>query len=207
LGKIKSSLENVDDDYLLSAWLAGVQLMESHPEDEKIYAQSAAQHLAGLTQPPGEFPPHERQAVIVTDRNNIKIEQIEAAWADDLPVTALHVIELGDVEATIADVFEEAARLTYGDLASGVPAPADGGPHTPGVVAPVSSSEAKGMIERSRGSGLDAIVEIALWQLADWDGMAHARAVQLAGTTENETVRGLARLLTGSLVALSVRVT
>jgi superfamily II DNA/RNA helicase len=202
LGMIKSSLKKANDDYLLSAWVAGVQQMGSHPEDSKIYALSAAQSLAGLTQPTGEFPPHERQAVIVADRNNIKGSQIETAWEDDPPVTVLHVITLGDVEAVIDDVFDEAAGLTYGDLASGVPQPPDGQRHTPGVTAPLSSSDAMAMIERVRDgtmTGLGALVEAALWQLADWDGMAHARATQLIESTSDPTIKGLGQLLTGAV--------
>jgi hypothetical protein len=202
LGKIKTSLSKTNDDYLLSAWVAGVQLMGSHPEYEKAYALSAAQLLAGLIQPAGEFPSHERQAVIVADRNNIRVSQIETAWEDDPPVTALHVITLDDVEAVIDQVFDEAAGLTYGDLASGVPQPPDGQRHTPGVSAPLSSSDAMAMIERVRDGfmpGLGALVEAALWQLADWDGMAHARATQVIESTDDPTIKGLGQLLTGAV--------
>ena len=198
---IKSSLAAVDDDYLLSAWMAAVGLMESHPEFEKQYALSAAQLLAQLASPAGEFPPHERQAVIITDANTLSVSKVEEHWGDAPPVTTLHVIELGDVEKVIENVYTAAEKLAYSDLASNAPPSPSGRVLTPGVSAPVSSTEAKRAVRLRRDESRDGVIEAALWQLADWDGMAHARASAARDAASNPVDRGFAELLTGALGA------
>lgn len=201
LVNIRSSLATVDDDYLLSAWMAAVGLMESHSEYEKQYALSAAQHLAQLSSPAGEFPPHERQAVIITNANTLSVPKVEEHWGDAPPVTTLHIIELGDVEKVIENVYTAAEKLTYSDLASNAPSSLSGRALAPGVSAPVSSTEAKRAVRLTRDNSRDAVIEAALWQLADWDGMAHARASAARDAATNPIDRGLAELLTGALGA------
>ncbi|HET7690749.1 MAG TPA: DEAD/DEAH box helicase [Nocardioidaceae bacterium] len=198
---IQSSLASVDDDYLLSAWMAAVGLMESHPEFEKQYALSAAQHLAQLVSRGGEFPPHERQAVIITDVNTLSVQKVEEHWGHAPPVTTLHIIELGDIEKAIDNAYTAAEKLSYSDLASNAPPSRSGGAMIPGVSAPVSSTEAKRAVRLSRNNSRDGAIEAALWQLADWDGMAHARAIAAQDAAATPVDRGLAELLTGALGA------
>jgi hypothetical protein len=42
------------------------------------------------------------------------------------------------------------------------------------------------------------LIEASLWLLADWEGIGTARARTLAEKTEDRTIKGLARILTGA---------
>lgn len=199
LTALKESLANIDDDYLISAWAAGVDLMENHPDVSKSFALSAAQQLAGLVRPAEPVPPHERQAVIVTASGTLPETKLREYWGAAPPVSELHIVTVPCL-ATVMDALYDAANgLQYGDAASGVPALLGARRHLPGIATPVSSTDAVKAIAVGRAEGTLAVVEAALWLLADWDGMGLARARQVVNQAGDTTVQGLAQILTGAI--------
>jgi superfamily II DNA/RNA helicase len=199
LKALAESLASVDEDYLVSAWAAGVALMEAHPDEGKAFALSAAQQLAQVVQPDEPVPPHDRQAVIVTAKGTLTGAKIKEHWGTAPPVSELHIITVPDLETVMDQLYEVAASLQYADAASGVPALLGDRRHFPGIAAPVSSTEARKAIAAGQAEGTLALVEAALWLLADWDGMGVARAHQIRDHATDETTRGLAQILTGAI--------
>jgi superfamily II DNA/RNA helicase len=197
LQALTDSLAHVDDDYLIGAWAAGVRLMESHPEAAQAFALSAAQHLAGLVADDQPVPPHERHALIVTG-HRLTDTKINEHWGTTPPVSQLHIIAVDELEKVMDTLYETAGRLNHADPASGVPALLGARRHLPGIAAPVSSTEARRAVAVGRQDHTLAVVETALWMLADWDGIGLARARHLAAGTDNSAVRGLAELLKGA---------
>lgn len=195
---IKNSLNVVTEGYVISAWRAATRAMRSHPAYEKQFALSAAELLAHLTAEPGTYPEHDKQAVIITARQTLSVAKIEEHWAEHPPVTELHVIAVANLEALMNSLYEEAAKQTYGHVASAAPHLVTAAVHTPGLAAPVVSDAAVNALRLSDGEGSPMLlVEASLWLLADWDGMGTARAKTLAATTTNLAVEGLAHLLAG----------
>ncbi|MGH2392344.1 MAG: DEAD/DEAH box helicase, partial [Candidatus Limnocylindria bacterium] len=199
LNDLTKSLAGIDEDYLVSAWAAGVRLMENHPEAAKAFALSAAQQLARLIHPDEPLPPHERQAVIVIGGGNLADAKIKEHWGAAPPVSELHIINVPDLETVTDDLYDAAAGLNYSDAASGVPALLGARQHLPGIAAPVSSTEAARAIAAGRAEATLAVVEAALWMLSDWDGMGLARARQIVDHAGSVAVRGLAQILTGAI--------
>ena len=199
LKEIATSIARTTEDYLVSAWAAGVSLMESHPDDQKAYALSAAQHLARLVDPTGSYPPHDRHAVVVTATDNLTVGKVNQYWGSDPPVSELHVIVVDDLVNTMNSLYDAAGRLTYGDLASAAPHLLGERAHLPGLSAPVSSTAAAELVHAAAGSRTLALCEAALWHLADWDGMGTARARAVQEVEVDPVVRGLAAILVGAI--------
>jgi hypothetical protein len=197
LTALSDSLKGAEeDDYLASAWVSGVRLMDRHPDVDKAFALSAAQHLARLVEPDEPSPPHARHAVILTGSTTITPAEIQKKWGASPPVSHLHIVVVDDAEKVMNDAYEHAAQLSYAETTSGVLAALESQQLRPGIAAHVSSIEAAAAA-RGGPSGYQALTEIALWLLADWDGMGDARARRLAPATEMADVRGLALLLSG----------
>lgn len=199
LRDISKNVGRVTEDYLISAWAAGVALMEAHPDDQKAYALSAAHHLARLVDPTGFYPDHAHHAVVVTAKDNLAVSKVNEHWGEDPPVAELHVVVVEDLERTIDDLYEAAGKLSYSDVASGAPHLLGRRAHLPGLSAPVSSSAAAALVAASAGSRTLGLCEAALWHLADWDGMGTARARTIADVETDPRIRGLARILTGAI--------
>ena len=114
-------------------------------------------------------------------------------------MTELHLVVIPRLEEVIGLLYTHAAKLTYGDVASGAPHLVDGAKHTPGREAPVISDEAIEALRLSEGEPNAAgLIEASLWLLADWDGMGTARARELVEKAADPRVQELARLLTGA---------
>jgi hypothetical protein len=199
LEDLTNSLRNVDDDYLISAWGAGVHLMGTHPDYRKSFALSAAQQLGRLTLQDEPLPRHDRQAVIVTGSGRFTDAKLKEHWGNSPPVSELHVVIISDLEEVTDRVFAAAAILDYADTQSGVPALLTERQHLPGISAPISSTEAKQAIAEGQAAGTLGLCEASLWLLADWDGMGVARARHVLDGTDDHEVRGLAQILTGAI--------
>lgn len=199
LKTLASSLAVVDEDYLVSAWGAGVHLMDKHPDHRKSFALSAAQQLGRLTHPDEPLPPHDRQAVVVTGGGSYTDEKLKEHWGTTPPVSELHIFVIADIEAVMDRIYNGAADLDYSATQSGVPALMDAREHLPGVAAPLSSTEAKRAIVNGQGVGTLGLVEASLWLLADWDGMGVARARHVLDAAADPVIRGLAQVLTGAI--------
>lgn len=197
LEDIAASLGRVTDDYLESAWTTAVQAMEAHPDHRQAYALPAAISLAKLDSPAEPGPDHTRNAVIVAGRASLTAATVSKHWGSAPPVTDLHVIEVPGIRAVINDVYAHAASLTYGDVDQGVPAFLSGGDLHPGISAMLSSTVPRGTAAAGWRGPLRGIMEVALWALAGWDGMAAARAAQLVQRTTDASAVGLAELLAG----------
>lgn len=205
LPDIGSSLKVIDDDYLVSAWAAGVDLMAAHPDHERHFAFSAAQHLGKLLSPDAPLPPHRRRAVAVVPNDRLTPEKITEYWSDAPPVMMLHVVEVANPEWVRDQVFDAAAQLSYADLDAGAPTLLPKG-MTAGIAGLISPEAAKQLSATSGADGCLALVEASLWYLADQDGVAKARAESIRAQTPADVgVRGLAELLAGALAA-AVRV-
>ncbi len=196
LDDIKGSLDGADQSYLVSAWAAGVQLMERHPDVKKAFALSAAQSLAKMSKRDEPTPDHVRHAVIITGHSTIVPTWIEKKWGTSPPVSHLHVIVVENLADTMNGAYTYAAGLTYADASASVPAMLESLELRPGIAAAVSSLEARS-VARTAPVELDALKEAALWLLADWAGMGVARATRIADASANPEVRGLALLLAG----------
>ena len=180
LDQIRASFGRIDEDYIVSAWRAAFRLMDLHPARRKHFALSAAELLAQLSAVPGTYPEHDKQAVIITERPTLTVAKVEECWVDQPPVTELHLVVIPRVEEVIGSLYTHAAKLTYGDVASGAPHLVTGPTHTPGLAAPVISDEAVEALRLSGGETSPVLlIEASLWLLADWDGMGTARAREL----------------------------
>lgn len=199
LREVAASVARTTEEYLISAWAAGVSLMETHPDDRKSFALSAAKHLARLIDPTGTYPAHARHAVVVTSADNLSARKVDQYWGSDPPVAELHVVVVDDLENTMNLLYEEAGELTYADLAAGAPRLLGERAHRPGLSAPVSSTAAAEFVHPVAGGGTAALCEAALWHLADWDGMGTARARAVEDAAVDPVVRGLAATLVGGL--------
>jgi hypothetical protein len=196
LTELTDSLNDVDEDYLATAWEFGVTLMNRHPEAERSFAHSAAVSLARLRTPAEPLPPHERHAVVLGP-GTLTPTTIEKQWGTSPPVSHLHVIKVVGGEGTIDRLYGLAAELLYVDVASGAPALIESKEVVVGIAAPASSTSALALAAHLTAEPV-GVVEAALWLLADWDGMGTARARYLAETATMPAVQGLARLLTGA---------
>lgn len=196
--ELRDSLAGASEDYLVSAWAAAAELLETHPNAAKVFALSAALHLGRLNDPQAPLPDHDRQAVVVIPSGKFTEAQLEEHWGTSPPVSHLHVITVPDAPDVVDRIFDAAAKLSYSDAASGVPGLIEGHTHVPGLAAPVSSTDATSHVELAKSDDLAAVIEAALWLLADWDGMGVARARQLADRTDSPVAEGLARLLVGA---------
>lgn len=197
LGPIEESVEVVTDEYLAQAWAAGVRLMLAHPDHQRNFALSAAQHLGRLVDPDAPLPPHLRHAVAVVGEDRLPTSKIEERWPGSPPVTELHVVTVPDLDGTRDRIFDAAASLTYNDLTGGastmVSAPAKAG-----VSGLLSHDMPAQLANTSVPTPLHSILESSLWYLANEDGIGLARA-RTATTELDLDVRGLAELLTGAL--------
>ena len=205
LAALRASLENVGEDYLASSWVAAVGLMDSHPNFEKAFALSAAQQMARLIEPDEPTPEHARQAVIVLGSGEYTAAKVKEHWGTSPPVSHLHVINVPDAEAVIDRLFDKAAKLNYSDAASGVPALIGQRGHRPGLGTTVSSTDAMAKVQQAKADDLAGVIEAALWLLADWDGMATARARRIIESNPSDTAVGLASILTGAGVRAAER--
>lgn len=201
LKALRDSLANIDDDYLVSAWIAGVNLMLAHPDHAKLFALTAAQNLAQLTSPGEPCPPHLRHAVVIDGGGELLPSKVTEHWGANPPVSELHLIHVPDLKQTIKAAYTAAGLLSYSDLASGAPATVAPAKHVPGLAAPISSSEAQAaaqLVERDATGGSAALIESSLWHLADWDGMGSARARLIRDSDASPAVRALAAVLSGA---------
>lgn len=196
LQDIAANFARVDDDYLVSAWAAGVDLMMAHPDDQKAYALSAAQHLARILEPERPYPVHARHAVVVTGKDNLTVPKVHEYWNAEPPVSELHVVVVPELLGVIDAVYATAGTLSYSDLASKAPDLLGARALLPGISAPVSSDAAAELVHEA-GESLGAR-EAALWHLADWDGMGTARAREVEAIADDPVVQGLAGLLVGA---------
>lgn len=205
LEEIAASLARLTPGYLESAWTTAVRLMESHPDYRRAYALAAAISLAKLHSPDDLGPEHDRHAVIVSPAISLSPATITKHWGSAPPISELHLIEVPDMTggpgrtSFMDQVYAHAAELSYADVDMGIPAfLADQDLH-PGVAALLSIDMAQSVVKASpQGSApMLGVTEVALWILAEWDGMATARALQLAETAPGSTAAGLAYLLAG----------
>lgn len=197
LGAIGKSTKVVDEDYLVSAWAAGAELMLAHPDHERHFAMSAAQHLGRLIDPDAALPPHSVHAVAIVGADKITAAKLSEHWSDDPPVSVLHVVTVPNVVDLRSRLFVRAGELTYADLTEGaaavVPTRAPAG-----VTGLLSPGAATRVAAAGQVSDVLVVVEAALWFLADQDGIGLARA-QRAVDRGTPAARGLAQLLTGAL--------
>lgn len=205
LSSIAGNFESIDEDYLQSAWAAGVQLMGAHPDHRRAFALTAAQHLARLVDPERTHPPHEAHAVAVVDRDNLTAVKAKEHWRSLPPVGELHVIEVPELTDLRDEVFEAAGHLTYGQLAAQAPALLGAGSYTPGFTAPVSSGDPGRQRPPVPPGPYALIVESALWYLADWDGLGLARARAAREESDDDLVVGLGEILSGADGAAAMR--
>ncbi len=196
LAPIEASSKVVTLEYLAQAWAAGVQLMLSHPDHERHFAFSAAQHLGRLIDPKAPLPPHLRHGVAVVGEDRTSTKQIEDRWQDAPHVTELHIVTIPDLVNTMNSIFDAAAGLTYGDLTGGAAGLIALGAK-PGISGLISRDMPARLADASTPDFLRDILESSLWYLADEDGLARARASTLTSHDDLD-VRGLAQLLTGA---------
>jgi len=193
LDPIASSFDNVNEDYCTEGWAAGVQMMRAHPDYQRQFAFTAAQHLGRLIDPDEALPPHLRHAVAVVPEDRLTLTSIKNRWPDVPPVSQLHIVVVHDLQDIITTLFDAAAALTYADLTRGASAllgqtkAGVGGLISPDAAATYTST-----------SPFKTVIEASLWYLADADGIALARA-QAAATSRDPDVQGLAELLIGRL--------
>lgn len=197
LPAIAESLSVVTDDYLVSAWAAGAELMLAHPDHERHFAFWAAQHLGRLVDPDAVIPDHLRHAVAVVGADKITKEKVENYWPGAPPVTELHVIEVPDLKAVRDQLLDAASSLTYGDLTGGAAPLVDRG-HRAGISGLISPTVPGRLADPEERDPLRIVLESSLWYLADEDGVALARARHVEDHPD-PNVKGLAQLLTGAL--------
>jgi hypothetical protein len=198
LEEIATSLGRVSDEYLESAWRTAVRVMEAHPDHRQSYALPAAISLAKLDSPAEPGPEHTRHAAIVTGKASRTATTVTKYWGTAPPVTDLHVIVVPDLVDVMHKVYDQAATLTYGDVDQDVDTFLGGLGLQPGVSAVVSSTVPKETAALGWRGPLLGVIELALWMLAGWDGMATARTAQLAARSTDPGAVGLAELLAGS---------
>lgn len=197
LEEIASSLGRVTDIYLESAWRTAVRVMEAHPDHQQAYALPAAISLAKLDSPSEPGPEHTRNAVIVTGKASLTAVMVTKYWGSTPPVTDLHLIEVPNLTDVMNAVYDYAATLTYGDVDHDVPTFLSGLGLQPGVNAMLSSTVPKETAALEWRGPMLGVIEGALWMLAGWDGMATARAAQIAARSTDPGAVGLAELLAG----------
>jgi hypothetical protein len=197
LPAIAESVSVITDDYLVSAWAAGAELMLMHPDHKRNFALSAAQHLGRLIDRDAAIPDHLRHAVAVVGTDKLTKEKVEKYWPGAPPVTELHVIEVPDLKTVRDQLFDAASSLTYDDLTGGASRLVDPGlpAGLSGLISPTVPDRLASPKERDP---LRIVLESSLWYLADEDGVALARARHAAEHPDLH-VRGLAQLLTGAL--------
>lgn len=176
LEEIRASLGRIDDTYLRSAWAVALQQIVSNPNHKRAYARLAAETLSTLSRPTEPLPPHHRQAVIVTDRANLKESTVTEHWTPGPPVTDLHVIDVPGLSSLVDAVYDAAGTLTYGDVDGGVPNFLRNDELSVGMDALASSDAPASLAKAQEDRGLSLVIEASLWALAEWDGMALARA-------------------------------
>lgn len=197
LPAIQSSVGVLTEEYLVSAWAAGAELMLAHPDHLRHFAFTAAQHLGRLLDPGAALPPHRRHAVAVVGIDKLTKAKIEEYWTGAPPVSVLHVVVVENLDAVRDQIFDAAAKLTYADLTAGAADLLDVG--SKAGVAGLISRDAPDRLASGLGPHpLSGVVEASLWYLADEDGVAKARADAVAKNSDPD-VRGLAQLLTGAL--------
>ena len=197
LDEIATSLGRVTDVYLESAWRTAVRVMEAHPDHRQAYALPAAISLAKLDSPAEPGPEHTRNAVIVTGKASLTAVMVTKYWGSTPPVTDLHLIEVPSLTDVMNEVYDHAATLTYGDVDHDVPTFLSGLGLQPGVNAMLSSTVPQETAALGWRGPMLGVIEVALWMLAGWDGMATARAAQLAARPTDPGAVGLAELLAG----------
>ena len=197
LEEIASSLGRVTDVYLESAWRTAVRVMEAHPDHRQAYALPAAISLAKLDSPAEPGPEHTRNAVIVTGKASLTAVMVTKYWGSTPPVTDLHLIEVPDLTDVMNKLYDSAATLTYGGVDHDVPTFLSGLGLQPGVNAMLSSTVPQETAALGWRGPMLGVIEVAMWMLAGWDGMATARAAQLAARSTDPSDVGLAELLAG----------
>ena len=197
LGEIATSFGRITDDYLETAWRTAVRVMEGHPDHRQAYALPAAIGLARLESPTEPGPDHTRNAVIVTGKASLTTAAITKHWGSAPPVTDLHLVEAPRLIDVMTAVYDHAATLTYGAVDHDVPAFLSDRELQPGAGALVSSTVPRETAALGWRGPMRGVIEVALWQLAGWDGMASARAGRLARRTDDVDAVGLAELVAG----------
>jgi superfamily II DNA/RNA helicase len=200
LEEIETSLGRVTAEYLEAAWRTAVRAMVAHPDHRRAYALAAAASLAKLDSPEEPGPDHARNAVIVTAKASLTAVAVTKHWRSAPPVTDLHLIEVPDLITVMNRIYDHAATLAYGDVDHGVPEFLTGLGLRPGVSAAVSSTAPREAAALGWRGPMRGVIEVALWMLAGWDGMATARAAQLVQRTSDPGAVGLAELLAGYTV-------
>lgn len=197
LPAVENSVEILTEDYLVSAWAAGAELMLAHPDHRRGFALSAAQHLGRLIDPDASLPRHLRHAVAVVGDDKITVEKVERYWPGAPPVTELHIVKVPGLKKVRNRLFEAAVALTYGDLTGGAsPLVAPG--LTAGISGLVSADVPDRLVNPRARDPLRVVLESSLWYLADEDGVALARARD-GVEHPDRNIKGLAQLLTGAL--------
>lgn len=201
--KIRNSMEILEDpSYLIAAWSSGLDKLEAHPAARRAYAYAIAHHLALLDGTPlEELPPYERHVVIITDGIDIQRKTIESYW-DDPPVKALSIVKIVDLPTVINHAYAEAGSYTAGKLlgtTSGktVDIGEDPEPFTKsGLVTPIDPADLASW-RATTNTEPHPVVEAALWYLANYDGIARARALTAINHIDAATAV-LAKLLIGN---------
>ncbi len=198
-------MARVTPDYLESAWTTAVRLMESHPDYRRAYALAAAIGLAKLRSPDEPGPEHNRHAVIVSPTISLSPATITKHWGCAPLVSELHLIEVPNMTGEpdrigfMDEVYAHAASLSYSDIDVGIPAFLANQDLHPGADGLLSiDTPRSAVMDAAHGTlPMRGVTEAALWILAEWDGMATARALQLAESASGTLAAGLAYLLVG----------
>jgi superfamily II DNA/RNA helicase len=200
LEEIATSLGRITSDYLEAAWRTAVRVMEAHPDHSQAYALPAAIGLAKLESPTEPGPDQTRNAVIVTGRASLTTAAITQNWGSAPPVTDLHLLEVPSLIDVMNAVYDHAATLSYGAVDHDVPAFLSDHDLRPGAGALVSSTVPRETAALGWRGPMRGVIEVALWELAGWDGMASARAQRLVQRMDDPGAIGLADLLAGRTV-------
>lgn len=188
-----------DPEVFASAARVGLNSLAAHPDERNSYAYLTAHAYARQQECRIHVEQNlEHHGLLIVEPGCLTQQQITERWGDNglaPPRSRLTVLSIPDLESTIHRCFDRAMALRVRDVVGLVDA---GEPVSrPGLSTPVQVSLDQPFPAAASMPAL--IAEVALWFLADRDGLASARSQEIIDCPTPEWSGTLRRLLGGEL--------